>query len=133
MKCQGDAIGWSWHEIMHVYSIALAVKRRIVNPLRKDNPWEYSDPKSCEERKKQLMDDYQSMLDSYHRLRKHRNNTRNIYEGGGVELRPDPGANELSPGAGDPAPEISEEQHQEWMDLINEATEIAPINNGSIE
>jgi hypothetical protein len=116
---------------MHVYSRSLGVKRRIVNPLKAEVPWEFETPESCEVRRKELAKKYQKMLDRYFELGNHRKNTENIHTGNGQELTPEGGANELSPGDGDPAPEITEEQHNSWINMINDSHEIEPVQNVS--
>lgn len=122
-----DPVGFSYHEMMHIYSRSLGVKRRIVNPLKAEAPWQYDNPDDCEKRRSALEKDYQEMIIRYFDLKNHRKNTKNIHRGGGTELEPDLGANELSPGDGDPAPEITEEQHSTWSKLINDANEIEPV------
>ena len=122
-----DIEGFKNHERRHVLSRVLGVKRRIVNPLKAEEPSKYPDMDPCKKAAADLEKKYNEMLVRYARAGDHRKSTKK--GGGGVVLPPQSGANEWSPWDADPMPPITDEELKKWRDAVDGATEIAPIRN----
>ncbi len=116
--------GWKDHERRHVLSITLAVKQRVVNPLLTEEAYLFDEPEKCETRRKEVLKKYGKMIEDLLALKNHKKG-----DGKNVVLEPDVGANEYSPGDGDPEKPITDDELAIWLKLVETTTEIRPIRN----
>ena len=119
---------WIPHERRHAMSRTMGVKRRIVNPLRKEEPSAFDKLKPCQDQAERLQKKYQDMFDEYTRKGNHRKNRYDLDTGKKVE-KPDGGANDYSPWENGNDPPISDEELDKWLKAVNADTEARPATN----